>query len=70
MGQSDGFEDARTWAALQSLPARLRRVIELREIEGLAMAEVARRLGVSRRAAERRWMRAIVLMSERLEEMG
>jgi DNA-directed RNA polymerase specialized sigma24 family protein len=64
----DTGEDAqaRTRAALESLPARFRRILLLREVEGLAMGEVARRLGLSRVAAERRWARAIVLMSERL----
>ena len=57
---------ARTWAALQRLPGRFRKILLLREVEGLAMGEVARRLGLSRVAAERRWMRAIVLMAERL----
>ena len=32
------------------------------------MGEAARRLGLSRAVAERRWMRAIVLMTERLEK--
>jgi DNA-directed RNA polymerase specialized sigma24 family protein len=62
-------EHARTLTALQSLPGRLRKILVLREVEGLAMGEAARRLGVSRRAAERRWMRAVVLMAERLAEM-
>jgi RNA polymerase sigma factor (sigma-70 family) len=56
----------RTRAALQSLPAALRRILILREVEGLPMDEVARRLGLSRAAAERRWARAIVLLTERL----
>jgi DNA-directed RNA polymerase specialized sigma24 family protein len=59
---------ARTLAALRSLPGRFRKILVLREVEGLAMGEVARRLGLSRGAAERRWARAIVLMSERLGE--
>jgi DNA-directed RNA polymerase specialized sigma24 family protein len=61
---------ARTLAALQSLPARLRRILVLREVEGLPMGEAARRLGLSRHAVERRWACAIVLVSERLAEMG
>jgi DNA-directed RNA polymerase specialized sigma24 family protein len=66
----DADEDAqaRTWAALQSLPGRFRKILLLREVEGLAMGEVARRLGLSRGAAERRWARAVVLMAERLGE--
>jgi RNA polymerase sigma factor (sigma-70 family) len=65
----DADEDvaARTRAALQSLPARFRKILVLREVEGRPMEEVARRLGLSRQAAERRWTRAIVLMTERLE---
>ena len=61
-------EDApgRTWTALQSLPASLRTVLILREVEQLPMGEVARRLRLSPVAAERRWMRAIVLITERL----
>jgi len=64
----DEDRHARTWAVLQSLPARLRRILVLREVEGLPMGEAARRLGLSRAVAERRWMRAIVLMTERLEK--
>jgi DNA-directed RNA polymerase specialized sigma24 family protein len=60
---------ARTLAALRSLPAPLRKMLVLREVEGLSMEAVATRLGLSRVAAERRWMRAIVLMAERLAEM-
>jgi DNA-directed RNA polymerase specialized sigma24 family protein len=69
--RADAGEDAhaRTLAALQSLPARFRKILVLREVEGLAVGEVARRLGLSRGAAERRWARAIVLMAERLAEM-
>jgi DNA-directed RNA polymerase specialized sigma24 family protein len=60
--------DARTLAVLQSLPARLRKILVLREVEGLAMGEAAKRLGVSLAVAERRWMRAVVLVAERLGE--
>jgi DNA-directed RNA polymerase specialized sigma24 family protein len=63
---TDEDTHARTLAALQSLPAPLRKILQLREIELLPMGEVARRLGLSRQAAERRWTRAIVLMTERL----
>ena len=65
---TDGDAHARTRAALQSLPAPLRKILQLREIDLLPMEEVARRLGLSRTAAERRWTRAIVLMTERLEK--
>jgi len=63
---TDEDTHARTLTALQSLPAPLRKILQLREVEGLPMGEVARRLGLSRQAAERRWTRAIVLMTERL----
>jgi DNA-directed RNA polymerase specialized sigma24 family protein len=63
---ADEDAHARTWAALQSLPGPLKKILLLREVEGLQMGEVARRLGLSRRAAERRWARAIMLMTERL----
>ena len=71
-GGPDADEEARarTLAALRRLPARFRKILVLREVEGLAMGEVARRLGLSRGAAERRWARAVVAMSERLGEMG
>ena len=59
----------RTLAALRRLPARFRKILVLREVEGLAMGEVARRLGLSRGAAERRWARAVVVMAERLGEV-
>jgi DNA-directed RNA polymerase specialized sigma24 family protein len=58
----------RTWAALQGLPASLRKILLLREVEQLPMEEVAARLRLSRVAAERRWIRAIVHMTERLAE--
>jgi DNA-directed RNA polymerase specialized sigma24 family protein len=72
MSADDSSRDAqvRTLAALRSLPGRFRKILLLREVEGLAMGEVARRLGLSRGAAERRWARAVVLMSERLGEMS
>jgi RNA polymerase sigma-70 factor (ECF subfamily) len=70
--RADADEDAqaRTLEALRGLPARFRKILVLREVEGLAMREVARRLGLSRGAAERRWARAVVVMSERLGELG
>jgi RNA polymerase sigma factor (sigma-70 family) len=68
---ADGDEDRRaeTQAALESLPARYRKILVLHDVEGLSMGEIARRLGVSRAAAERRWMRAIVLVAERLKRV-
>jgi len=65
----DEDRHARTRAALESLPARLGRILVLREVEWLAMGEAAKRLGLSRQAAERRWARAVVLMTERLGEV-
>jgi RNA polymerase sigma factor (sigma-70 family) len=65
----DEDAQARILAALRSLPAQFRKVLVLREVEGLGMGEVAARLGLSRHAVEQRWARAIVLMSERLAEM-
>jgi DNA-directed RNA polymerase specialized sigma24 family protein len=38
----------------------------MREVDGLPMAEVAARLGLSRRAADQRWAQAIVLLCGRL----
>jgi RNA polymerase sigma factor (sigma-70 family) len=61
--------DARTQAALESLSGRYRKILVLHDVEGLAMEEIAGRLGVSRAVAERRWMRAIVALSERLGEV-
>jgi RNA polymerase sigma factor (sigma-70 family) len=66
---TDEDAHARTLVALQSLPAPLRKILQLREVEGLPMEEAARRLGLSRQAAERRWTRAIVLMTKRLEKI-
>jgi DNA-directed RNA polymerase specialized sigma24 family protein len=60
---------ARTVAALRRLPSRFRKILLLREVERLPMEEVARRLRLSRDAAERRWARAIVLLTERLAKM-
>jgi DNA-directed RNA polymerase specialized sigma24 family protein len=56
----------RTWAALQSLPAPLKTILLLRDVENLPMDEVAARLKLSRPDAERRWARAIVVMTGRL----
>jgi DNA-directed RNA polymerase specialized sigma24 family protein len=67
---ADKDAHARTLAALQSLPAPLGKILLLREVEGLPIGEVAGRLGLSRVVAERRWARAIVLMSERLAEIA
>jgi DNA-directed RNA polymerase specialized sigma24 family protein len=66
---TDEARNAQTFAVVQSLPAHLRRVLVLREVEQLPMGEVARRLGLSRRAVERRWIRAIDLFMRRVERM-
>jgi DNA-directed RNA polymerase specialized sigma24 family protein len=68
MTDDDALTQTRT--ALQNLPMRLRRILVLCEVEGLAMGEAAMRLGLSREAAERRWARAVVALSERLETLG
>jgi RNA polymerase sigma-70 factor, ECF subfamily len=67
----DGYEEARirTRKVLKSLPPHLRKILVLREIEQLPMEEVAARLGLSRAAAERRWTRAIGLMTKRLAKI-
>jgi DNA-directed RNA polymerase specialized sigma24 family protein len=65
---ADLTADARTWAALNSLPRPLKEILLLREVERLPMPGVAMRLKISRATAERLWVRAIVLMTERLNE--
>lgn len=55
-----------TWNALKGLPKRLKEILVMREVDGLPMAEVAARLGLSRRAADQRWAQAIVLLCGRL----
>jgi RNA polymerase sigma-70 factor (ECF subfamily) len=52
-------QDRRLEAALASLPAEQRRVIRLRQMEGLPAAEVARRLGRTEGAIHAAYRRAL-----------
>jgi RNA polymerase sigma-70 factor (ECF subfamily) len=54
--------------AIASLPARLKTVFILREIEGIATEECAQVLGISESAAKVRLHRARLLLRERLAE--
>lgn len=53
--------------ALESLPAHYREVILLRDLEGLTIAEMADRLGLTREAVKSRLHRARMLAREYLE---
>ena len=52
--------------ALEELPERTRDVFVLRMLEGCKMAEVARAMGISTRAAEKHQARALAHVAERL----
>ena len=54
-------------AALESLPAHYREIILLRDLEGLAIAEIAARLGIHPLAAKSRLHRARALAREYLD---
>jgi len=59
---------SRLQAVLLELPERTRDVFVLRVLEGLKMADVARALGVSTRAAEKHQAKALVRVTEALED--
>lgn len=61
---------ARIRASLSDLPARTRDAFVLRTFEELTMAEVAAALGVSVRAAEKHYARALVHVAASLEGPG
>lgn len=54
--------------ALLELPERTRDVFVLRTLEGQKMADVARALGISTRAAEKHQARALAQVAERLKD--
>lgn len=54
-------------AALESLPTHYREIILLRDMEGLTIAEIMQRLGLTREAAKARLHRARVLAREYLD---
>ena len=53
-------------AALESLPAHYRRIILLRDLEGLTIAEIGEQLGLTREAVKSRLHRARLLAREYL----
>jgi RNA polymerase sigma-70 factor (ECF subfamily) len=59
-------EAARLAAAVEQLPPDYREVIRLREFEGLAHAEVARRMGRSNGVVRQLWVRALKRLRARL----
>ncbi len=64
-GQAEWRHDVA--AALESLPAHYRQVVLLRDLEGLTIAEIAARLGLTREAVKSRLHRARVLAREYLD---
>lgn len=58
----------RLQAVLLELPERTRDVFVLRVLEGLKMADVARAVGVSTRAAEKHQAKALTRVTEALED--
>jgi RNA polymerase sigma factor (sigma-70 family) len=64
--ENDDNTQRETQKALHNLPAHLRKILVLREIDRLPMEDVAARLGINRTEAERRWARAIELLTRRL----
>lgn len=59
---------ARLQAVLLELPERARDVFVLRVLEGMKMAEVARALGISTRAAEKHQAKALARVTAALED--
>jgi RNA polymerase sigma factor (sigma-70 family) len=59
---------ARLQAVLLELPERTRDVFVLRVLEGLKMADVARALAISTRAAEKHQAKALARVTEALED--
>lgn len=55
-------------AALESLPAHYREIVLLRDVEGLTIAEISARLGLSREASKARLHRARALAREYLQD--
>ncbi|USI74893.1 RNA polymerase sigma factor [Sphingomonas morindae] len=58
---------ARLEAVLRTLPERTRDIFVLRVLEGMKMADVARALGISTRAAEKHQAKALARVTEALE---
>jgi RNA polymerase sigma-70 factor (ECF subfamily) len=58
----------RLQSALRELPERTRDVFVLRVLEGLKMADVANALGISTRAAEKHQAKALVSVTQALED--
>lgn len=65
----EGREAAeRLHAVLTQLPERTRDIFVLRVMEGMKMAEVARMIGISTRAAEKHQAKALARVTEALED--
>jgi RNA polymerase sigma-70 factor, ECF subfamily len=55
--------------ALQTLPELDRDIITLRQKDGCAFAEIARRLSLTKEVAQKRWMRAIQALEEKVNRL-
>ncbi len=63
----DNWVGARLRRALETLPARYRMIVVLREMEGLSTREVARVAGISEANVKTRLHRARLMLRERME---
>jgi RNA polymerase sigma-70 factor (ECF subfamily) len=56
-------------AALQTLPDIERAIIAMRQKDGCAFAEIARRLNMSEDAAQKRWVRALEALEQKVNRL-
>jgi RNA polymerase sigma-70 factor, ECF subfamily len=56
--------------ALQSLPDVDRAIVALRQKDGCAFVEIARRLNMTKEAAQKRWVRAIQALEEKVKHLN
>ena len=54
--------------AIRAMPARPREIFRLRRIEGLSLAEIGRRLGITRQSAHEHMVRALLLLQAAFDE--
>ena len=56
-------------AAIEQLPSEYRRVIDLRNVEGLSYADVAERMGRSVDGVQKLWIRSLAQLRRRLQSI-
>lgn len=58
----------RAAAAIRAMPARPRQIFRLSRIEGLSLAEIGRRLGITRQSAHDHMVRALLLLQNAMDD--